>query len=126
MTAFTIEDPLFKTEPLFIGNCTAEQANAYLRKRFGVEGDIAERTAGMMLTFSSRPPWRVVWVAKLNRHSARNVAELAHEIFHLVTRICADRGIPIVAHHPDGLNGDETAAFLMEFFMMRAWKHLRP
>ena len=123
MTVFTVIDPVFKTEPLFIGDCTADEAVAYLHKRFKVRPEIQTCYGGMMLTFD-RAPWRVVWVRHLSR-AARHLAVLLHEVFHLVTRICQDRGVPIVAHHPDGINGDETAAYLFEFFAHAALRKVR-
>ena len=114
MKVFTVEDPVFKTEPLFIGNCTNEEAMAYLHRRFKVRADIPHDMGGTMLTFSCSP-WRVIWVRRFSG-AVGDLAVVLHETFHLVTRICADRGIPVVAHHPDGMNGDETAAYLFEFF----------
>jgi hypothetical protein len=40
-----------------------------------------------MFTFTDRPrpPWRIVWSARAH------VPTLLHEVFHLVTRICADK-----------------------------------
>ena len=123
MKVFTVVDPVFKTEPLFVGNCTADEATVYLHKRFKVSADIPHNLGGTMLTFQ-RPPWRVIWVRRMSR-SPSDLCVLLHEVFHLVTRICADRGIPLVAHHPDGTNGDEPAAYLFEFFTHSALKKVR-
>ena len=113
MKVFTVVEPIFKTEPLFILDCTRPELGDYLRRRFRLQLD-EERCeiGGQMLTFQ-RAPWRVVWAKS---GSAKNAAIVLHEVFHLVTRICADRGIPIVAHHPSGECGDETAAYLFEYF----------
>lgn len=124
MKTFTIVEPVFKTEPLFIGNCTRDEAKQYLSQRFKVGADIPVDCGGTMLTYGCAP-WRVVWVQKMSR-DPRHLCVVLHEIFHLVTRICADRGIPIVAHHPDGMNGDETAAYLFEFFARAALRKMRP
>lgn len=118
---FTIDDPIFKTEPLFVVGCSHAEMAAYLKKRFGVPVDSGKgQWAGQMLTFSVAP-WRVVWIA--DRGNA-GLPTALHEIFHLVTRICQDKGVPIVAHHPNWDNGDETAAYLFEYFaraVLRQW-----
>lgn len=121
MRIFTVEEPIFKTEPIFIFDCTREELEVYLKKRFRVTLDPGNECAGQMFTFT-RPPWRVVWV---QRGAMSNLPVVVHEIFHLVTRICADKGVPIVAHHPDGMNGDETAAYLLEFFVRNVVKRIR-
>lgn len=119
MKVFSVIDPVFKTEPLFIVGCSYDALRAYMRKRFRVTlDDDGDHCAGRMFTLA-RAPWRVVWTRQIDPPVA------LHEIFHLVTRICYDRGIPIVAHHPNGENGDETAAYLYEYFARRVLKRLR-
>ncbi len=110
MKVFTVEEPVFKTEPLFVVVCSHEALASYLKHRFHVTTDPAFELAGQMLTFH-RPPWRVVWVKRDG-----DLAVALHEVFHLVTRICQDKGVSIVAHHQNGENGDEAAAHLFEFF----------
>jgi hypothetical protein len=124
VNVFTVNDKTFKTEPLFVFNCTHDEMAAYLKRRFRVAVDDDETTdglAGQMLTFT-RSPWRVVWVKDATR---KNLPVILHEVFHLVTRICADKGIPIIAHLPSGENGDEAAAYLFEFFARRVLKKVR-
>lgn len=120
MRVFKITEPVFKTEPLFVADCTYAQMRSYLNRRFRlkIEED-GDQTCGRMFTFGV-PPWRVVWVRR-----SRETVVLTHEIFHLVTRICQDKGIPIIAHHPNGDNGDEPAAYLLEFFLTAAIKARR-
>lgn len=121
MKVFTVKDKVFKVEPLFVMDCTYEQLRTYLRKEFKVKAqEVDGKMAGMMLTFSRSTPWRVVWVRR-----RKDVECLAHEIFHLVTRICQDKGIPIVAHHPNGDNGDETAAYMYEHYFVKAMKKIK-
>ncbi|MGH9257362.1 MAG: hypothetical protein ACRD3C_22610 [Vicinamibacterales bacterium] len=115
MRVFTVLEPAFKVEPLFVLGAQPDQARAlFRRRRFRVDlGNIGERDdtclAGQMFSFD-RTPWHVVWT----RHLDAGVA--LHETFHLVTRICHDRGIPIRAYDERGDHGDETAAYLFEFF----------
>lgn len=53
-----------------------------------------------------------IWVWERTNHLALPV--VLHETFHLVTRICADKGITIRAHNEHGQTDDETAAYLFE------------
>lgn len=120
MKVFAVRDKVFKVEPLFVVGCTHYQLRKYLRKKYKLRiVDEGQKLAGQMLTFWSAP-WRVVWVRRKG-----DLECLAHEIFHLVTRICQDKGIPIVAHHPNGDNGDETAAYMLEHYIVKALKKIK-
>lgn len=121
MRRFTIEEPVFKTEPLFIFDCDFATMAAYLKRMYRIDAGLDNGQTGQMFTFQDRPrgPYRIVWSHKLD------AGTVMHEILHLVTRICQDKGIPIVAHHDDGSFGDETAAYLMEFFARRALRHVK-
>jgi hypothetical protein len=114
---FSAKEPVFKTEPLFVLGCPHDVFARYMKRRFGLEVDDSRGAIGTMYTFQ-RDPQRVIWTLKLD------AAEVLHEVFHLVTRICHDKGVPIVAHHPNGDNGDETAAYLFEFFARAALRRL--
>ena len=120
MKVFTVSDPIFKTEPLFVLGCTRRELQAYVRRQYRtvIDDDGTQHWAGQMFTFD-RIPWRVVWTLKLD------LPVILHETFHLVTRICQDKGIGIVAHHPDGAYGDETAAYLFEFFARAIVRRVR-
>lgn len=107
MKVFKIVEPVFKTEPLFVVNCSEVELRDYLQKHYRIRHSIVFRSVGTMLTFD-RSPWRVVWIQRSDK-----LPEVIHELFHLVTRICQDKGVPIVAHHETGESGDETAAYLM-------------
>jgi hypothetical protein len=106
---FTVTESIFKTEPLFVLGCTHEELNRYLRKQFRQDAGLDAGQCGQMFTFD-RAPWRVVWSAKLD------LPVILHEVFHLVTRICHDKCIPIRAYLETNENGDEAAAYLFEFF----------
>lgn len=110
MKIFTVPEPVFKTEPLFVLGCTHERLNAYLKQRFKVEAGENIGQLAQMFTFADRTPWRVVWSREIS------VPIVLHEVFHLVTRICQDKGVPILAHDDHGNCGDEAAAYLFEFF----------
>lgn len=116
MRVFKVTEDVFKVEPLFVTDCTHEEMRKYLHKRFrrlAIEESTADHS-GQMFTFGICP-WRVVWVRRGNE-----IGTLAHEITHLVTRICQDKGIPIIAHHPNGDIGDETAAYMIDFYLTKA------
>lgn len=124
MKVFTVKEPAFKIEPLFVLGAHPDQVRAlFVRRKFKVDlGSLGERhqtpLAGSMLTFD-RVPWRVVWTLKMD------IAVALHETFHLVTRICHDRGVPIRAYDERGDHGDETAAYLFEFFAREVVKRCR-
>jgi hypothetical protein len=122
MRTFQIDDPLFKTKPLFVVGCSFVELQRYMRKHFKVDVGLDADQAGQMFTFQTAP-WRVVWVQH-NPDSYPRVGCLLHEIFHLVTRICQDKGIPIKAQIEEG-NGDETAAYLFDYFAREALRRTR-
>jgi len=117
MKIFKIREDVFKTEPLFILDCNWDKFSKYIKKNYNIEIEEDNDQCGTVVTLK-RSPWRIVWTDKLNRNT------LLHELFHLVTRICQDKGVPIIAHHPNGNCGDETAAYLFEFFSRNALKKL--
>lgn len=110
---------MFKTEPLFVLGCSHAALSAYLHKRFKVDAGDDVGQIGQMLTYSDKAPYRVVWAKSLA------LPPILHEVFHLVTRICADKGIPIRAHNEHGENADETAAYLFEFFATDVLRRVR-
>jgi hypothetical protein len=121
MKVFTVKEPVFKVEPLFVLGCTHEALAAYLQRRFRVTLPSDPENAfvlGRMYTFDG-PPWRVVWTL----HG--RAPETLHETFHLVTRVCADRGITIRAHNEHHGNDDETAAYLFEYFARAVLRRCR-
>jgi hypothetical protein len=122
MRVFSIKDPCFKTEPLFIIGCTHAQLDRYMRRRFHMSAGLDDQQCGQMFTFR-QAPWRVVWVKTLPSNPA-TLGILLHEIVHLVTRILQDKGITIKAQTEDGI-GDEPAAYLFEMFAVHAMRKLR-
>lgn len=115
LRVFSIEDPVFKTEPVFITDCSYEEMRQWVHKRWP-QIKIAtapEFYAGTMFTFDC-PPWRLVYVRR-----SRQTGVWVHELVHLVLRICQDKGIPVIRMHPNGDSGDETAAYMLEFYIER-------
>jgi len=119
MIAFQVDDPLFKTKPLFVMNCTFAEFTRYMQKHFHLDTGLDIQQAGQMFTFD-KSPWRVVWVQHAPNTFPR-MGTFLHELFHLVTSICQDKGIPIKAQLDEG-NGDETAAYLFDYFAREALK----
>lgn len=118
MKFFKIECNVFKFDVLVVSNCTYAELRSYLKNsyRCHIDEDPGEFTIGTVLTFT-RNPYRVLWT-----HKWEDKACLIHELFHLTTRICYDRGIKIVAQNEDGSNGDEPAAYLLEFLITQCLK----
>ncbi len=116
MKIWTVDDPVFKTAALFVVGCEFPKFHTYMQKRWRYEAGEDAGQIGQMFTLK-KTPHRVVW------SRTGDPAVVVHEIFHLVTRICQDRGIPIYAYDEKG-NGDEAAAFLMEFFTRIALRKL--
>ena len=122
MTTFQIDDPIFKTTPLFVMACSFDAFARYMRTHFKIHDvGLNVQQAGQMFTFGGS--LRVVWVQH-RPDTARRLGVLLHEIFHLVTRICQDKGIPIKAQIEEG-PGDETAAYLFDFFAREAFRRSR-
>ena len=120
MISFQIDDPIFKTKPLFVMNCTHPQLDRYLKKHFHMSAGLDCNQHGQMFTFERAPDptLRIVWVQHTPTTPER-LGTLLHEIFHLTTRICQDKGVPIKAQIDEG-NGDETAAYLFDYFAREA------
>lgn len=119
MTTFAIDCDVYKLQVLFVVSCSHKELNAYLRKHFRMSAGDDIGQCGQMFTFQrATTPLRVVWVEQRPR-TYRQLGTLLHEIFHLVTRICQDKGIPIKAQIDEG-NGDEAAAYLYDFFSREA------
>lgn len=120
MLVFSVKDPVFRVQPVFVAGCPPHEVQAYLHCRWKIDQQVDSDAAGTMFTFPF-PPWRLVWV----RHpvsSADFLPTLVHELLHLVTRICQDKGIPVKSYHTPGEFGDETAAYLLEFFLRECLK----
>jgi len=123
MLVFKVDDPVFKTKPLFVLGCSYPELAAYLHGRYRINLKPEEGICGIMLTFA-RPPWRVVWVERISKRP-KDLGPLLHELFHLVTRICGDKSVPIYHHITTGECGDETAAYLYEYFADHCLRRIR-
>lgn len=131
MKKFTIEDKLFKTEPLFIYNCSYGELVKYLVRQ-GIEeekihnGFTSERMLGTATVMHfDKFPYRVVWFNKVDIKNPNSLGEIAHELLHLVIRICEDKGIPIKANFEDGYCADEPIAYMIDYFYTEFIKKVR-
>lgn len=117
MRTFVVEEPIFKTATLFVLGCDFETFTRFMQRRYHCE--TAENTGqcGQMFTYKSNAPWRVVWSKDMD------LPVILHEVFHLVTRILQDKGVPIRAHDERGDFGDETAAYLFAFYVQALSNH---
>jgi hypothetical protein len=118
MKVFTVSEPIFKTETLFVLDCSFQAFESHLKRRYRMDVGEYIGQCGQMFTFTGKAPWRCVWA------SSRQAPIVLHEVFHLVTRICEDKGVMIKAHVEHGESGDETAAYLFEYFVRSLWKRL--
>lgn len=110
MKVFAIEEPVFRTATLFVIGASFEDFAALMKRKYRVTVGEYVGQCGQMFSYTDSPPWRCVWTDRLD------LAVVLHEVFHLVTRICADKGVPIRAHDERGDCQDETGAYLFEFF----------
>lgn len=108
-----IEDNVHKVQVTFIYNCSIKKANEVLRKMKVPEREMipeGECIAGTLRRDRSGR-YRIVYIEDI-----KQVGEVIHEIFHLVVRICEDKGVTIRGNFEDGTVGDESAAYMMEFY----------
>ena len=119
MRVFKLGEPIFKSETLFILGCSFETFARLLKRRYRCDAGDFIGQCGQTFRFPDRSPWRCVWT------STTETSVILHEVFHLVTRICQDKGVPIVAHHPNGESGDETATYLFEYYATRVLRRGR-
>lgn len=116
---FVIKDAVFKTSVLFLVNCNYDEANKRLRRR-GIDAQLREYEVGTVMKIDDETFFRIVWVEKF-----KDLGVLVHELLHLVVRIVEDKGVPIKANHKNGECGDETAAYLLEFYFNECVKKLK-
>lgn len=110
MKTFQIEDKIYRTNPLFVTDCTMSELKAYLAKKWRVYIDVDSSCMGSVYRRSIEP-YLIVWVNK-----SKDLNTAAHELFHLTTSICQVKQIPIIANLDNGECGDEAAAYLFEYF----------
>ena len=119
---FSIKENVFKTETLFIFG-TQEQFLEILNKRkIKPTHKLDKYCVGTVVECQGKF-FRIVWVERQGK-SLDAIGVLIHELMHLVVRICADKGVPIKANIETGECGDETAAYLLEYYYKECLKRL--
>lgn len=124
MKIIKIINDIFKLEILVVANCTTKEANKYLKKidnKWFIECDTRDTVGQLVRAFHGQ--YRIIYLEKLNK-SQQSRAELVHELFHLVIRICDDKGVPNVPNIHTGHCGDETGAYLIEYYYNEIMKRL--
>lgn len=120
MKYFSIEEKLFKTEPLFVIS-TPEELERLLTKKYKINCDLKWLkengfAEGTVLHFYDYKPCRVVWLLRMRKGNKEDLAIFIHELTHLVIRICEDKGIAIKSNLSDGRVNDEPIAYMMDYF----------
>lgn len=120
MKVFIIKEEVFKTEILFVCDCDNNEFVKYFNKRFNKKIEVDKYVIGTVIKVDNNY-FRVVWSKDFKK---KNLPEIIHELFHLVVRILEDKGVPIKANIETGECGDETAAYLLEFYVEKILKKL--
>lgn len=123
MKKFKIKDNVFKTEVMFVINCDHVQFER-IAKKFGAKiqnDEYGEDTIGTVLR--SKDGFRIVWLRHMSKRT-EDIACLVHEVVHLVVRILEHKGVPVKANIETGDCGDETHAYLMEFYVSEVLKRI--
>lgn len=117
MKTFRIHEKLFKAEPLFFVG-SKEELHQYLKRSFKIDADLEwiENATGAVMTFPDDGIYYLVWLEKFDK-TPTSYGVLAHELLHLVTRICDRKGVSITPPYKEGVGViDETAAYMIDFF----------
>lgn len=120
---FTVPNPVFKCNVLFICGYTIKELEKELKKRkvTDFKSEDLEDATGSQLTFENAKgnKLRVLWVESFDT-SIGSIGVAVHEIFHLVIRICDDKNVPIVRENC----ADETAAYLQDYYFRAYYSEL--
>ena len=124
MKSKRIECEVFKCGVELVWNCEVAGLEKMLKKKkiIGKDADLSglEGAHGAQPTFiDEQGVTRVLWL-KQWKNKAEDIGRLAHEVSHLVIRICDWKGVPF-----DGdRNNDETFAYLVDYFVIKALTEL--
>jgi hypothetical protein len=119
MKEFTIDEPVFKTSTVFLIGCSGKEFQKRIKKWGGEKELDGGYVCGTVIP-SKKGYFRIVW-----SEDKKDIGGIVHEISHLVVRICDSKGIPIKANIETGECGDETFAYLMEFYTNQVIKKLK-
>ena len=123
---FIIDEHIFKTSTRFIIGCSGKEFDKRLKKINGKKNTNYDRkevlggyVCGTVIP-STEGYFRLVWI-----EDSKDFGGIIHELSHLVVRICEDKGLPIKANIETGDVGDETFAYLLEFYTNEVKKKLK-
>ena len=124
---FTVDDPIFKTETLFLlgYDNTAMAKEMIKRGAYDFNAEELQNSTGAQLVVREYTDdkkrfyksVRVVWVESWGK-TPECIGVIAHEIFHLVITICSFKEVHV------NEEDNETGAYLMDFYMRQAMGHL--
>jgi hypothetical protein len=122
MNIIKIEEEIFRVQTLFIVNCSLKELKDYIKKSFNADIETMEdedESDGTVLLITGKEfQYRIVWLESF-KNTPKYLGILAHEVFHLVIRICEGRGVGITANLESGECGDETPAYLTNFYIKK-------
>lgn len=117
MNLIKIENKLFKANVYFISNCTPDECRSFLKKKnnkYSLEPSFGSNMAGTIIR-ANNGLYRIIYMPKFNL-GQESRGTLIHELFHLVVRLSEDKGLPIVSNIQTGQVGDETSAYMIEYY----------
>lgn len=132
LVAFRVKDNVFGSHPLFVFNCSPQEAERYFKRKYGYSYDFGEYADACAVVdkFKERTdpddkrPGRFLWIREF-KPTAEKIAELAHEVDHLVGSICLYLNLPYSFEEDEmGGNKDEIFAYMDEFYMREVLKKL--
>lgn len=94
MKTYYFYEKVYRSAVLCIANCTNEEANNYIRKKYNVEAEISTR-GGLVFHLENDitlEPLFVLYIVELS-YKPIDLAMFAHEVWHLVDKIFMSRGV---------------------------------
>lgn len=114
---FEVRENVYKTHTLFITNCSQAEFVRIAKKYNKHLEEFDDYTCGCVVQDPSGNFFRIVYIQSFDK-TAGSLGIISHELFHLVVRICSDKGVRV------SVGSDEAAAYLYEFYMFECVKHL--
>lgn len=125
MKTFTIYNRLYNVDLIVVINCSFVDMKKFLLKKkdidFKVSADSLNSAAGSYYSIDHTE--KLIYIPKLGRDPI-SISNLVHELFHHVTEVFHERGVPIKAYS-EGNRADEAAAYLLGFYTREALKAIK-
>ncbi len=113
---FIVQEPVFKTQTLFLCGYSHVEMIKVLKSIGSItelDEEYFSNAGGSQINVETKNNFfRTIWLREFKK-TPECIGTAAHEIFHLVVRICDDKGIPLTREE----NADETGAYLEDFYM---------